>query len=173
MFFHGIGRGSLRRAEYGGVTRRQSSTKRALGGKDGPDIMKAFTRRCVWDESNFATYRILVLNLATEDVPDVIISLLWRPCKHGFYLFGHNIIVYYIGLQKVVQAKSGIAKFCLSVFAEVSATLRDGAIIHIGMGSDVVCSTKIGNVRALTRGTYNRTTSRFFYVLNWVLSRAK
>ena len=73
--------------------------------------MKAFTRRCVLDESNFATYRILVLNLATEDVPDVIISLLWRPCKHGFYLFGHNIIVYYIGLQKVVQAKSGIAKF--------------------------------------------------------------
>ena len=113
------------------------------------------------------------MNLATVDVPDVIISLLWRPCKHGFYLFGHNIIVYYIGLQKVVQAKSGIAKFCLSVFAEVSATLRDGAIIHIGMGSDVVCSTKIGNVRALTRGTYNRTTSRFFYVLNGVLSRTK
>ena len=61
----------------------------------------------------------------------------------------------------------------LSVFAEVSPTLCNGAIIHIGMGSDVVCSTKIGNVRASTRGTDNRTTSRFFYVLNGVLSRAK
>ena len=85
-------------------------TERELGGMCGPDIMKAFTRRCVWDESNLATYRILVLNLATVDVPGVIISLLWRPCKHGLYLFGHNIIVY-IGLPKVVQAKSRIAKF--------------------------------------------------------------
>ncbi len=42
-FFHGIWRGSLRRAEYGGVIIRQSSTKRALGGKSSPDIMKAFT----------------------------------------------------------------------------------------------------------------------------------
>ena len=132
--------------------------------------MKAFTRRCVWDESNFATYRILVLNLATVDVPDVIISLLWRPCKHGFYLFGHNIL--YRSPKSSTSQKRN-RQVCLSVFAEVSATLRDGAIIHIGMGSDVVCSTKIGNVRALTRGTYNRTTSRFFYVLNWVLPRAK
>ena len=42
-FFHGIWRGSLRRAEYGGVIIRQSSTKRALGGKSSSDIMKAFT----------------------------------------------------------------------------------------------------------------------------------
>ena len=84
--------------------------KAGIGWEDSPDIMKAFTRRCVWDESNLATYRILVLNLATVDVPGVIISLLWRPCKHGLYLFGHNIIVY-IGLPKVVQAKSRIAKF--------------------------------------------------------------
>ena len=47
------------------------------------------------------------------------------------------------------------------------------AIIHIGVGSDVVCSTKIGNARASTRGTDNRTISRSFYVLNGVLSRAK
>ena len=42
-FFHDIWRGSLRRAEYGGVIIRQSSTKRALGGNSSPDIMKAFT----------------------------------------------------------------------------------------------------------------------------------
>lgn len=27
----------------------QSNTKRAMGGKRSPDILKAFTRRCVWD----------------------------------------------------------------------------------------------------------------------------
>ena len=47
------------------------------------------------------------------------------------------------------------------------------AIIHIGVGSDVVCSTIIGNARASVCGTDNRTISRFFYVLNGVLSRAK
>ena len=35
-------------------------------------------------------------------------------------------------------------------------------ISHIGVGSDVVCSTGLGNARALTRGTDNRTVSRFF-----------
>lgn len=42
MFFRDGIQGSLRRAEYGGVI-MQSGTKRALGGKDSPDIMKAFT----------------------------------------------------------------------------------------------------------------------------------
>ena len=36
--------------------------------------------------------------------------------------------------------------------------------IHIGVGSDVVCSTAIGNARASIRGTDNRTISRFFFV---------
>ena len=87
------------------------------------------------------------MNVATVDVPGVIISLLRRPRKHGLYLFGRSIIVY-VGLLKE-------------------------AIIHIGVGSDVVCSIRLGNARALTRGTDNRTISRFFYVLNRVLSRAK
>lgn len=39
MFFRDGIQGSLRRAEYGGVI----MTKRALDGKDSPDIMKAFT----------------------------------------------------------------------------------------------------------------------------------
>ena len=43
MFFRDGIKGSLRRAEYGGVV----MTKRALGGKDSTDILKAFTWRCV------------------------------------------------------------------------------------------------------------------------------
>ena len=55
------------------------------------------------------------MNVATVDVPGVIISLLRRPCKQGLYPFGYIYIVY-IGLLLV-------------------------EIIHIGVGSDVVCST--------------------------------
>ena len=33
---------------------------------------------------------------------------------------------------------------------------------HIGVGSDVVCSTIIGNARASVRGIDNRTIPRFF-----------
>ena len=46
-------------------------------------------------------------------------------------------------------------------------------IIHIGVGSDVVCSTELGNARASIGGTDNRTISRFFYVYNRILSRMK
>ena len=35
------------------------------------------------------------------------------------------------------------------------------AAIHIGVGSDVVCSTKMGNARASTRGTVNRKFHAF------------
>ena len=35
-------------------------------------------------------------------------------------------------------------------------------IIHIGVGSDVVCSTKIGDARASMRGTDNETVHAFF-----------
>ena len=56
-------------------------------------IFKAFTNAL------FKTYRILqiqnpVLNLATVDVPGVIISTPWRPYKHELYLFGHNFCLY-------------------------------------------------------------------------------
>ena len=37
-----------------------------------------------------------------------------------------------------------------------------GTDFHIGVGSDVVCSTIIGNARASTRGMDNRTIPRFF-----------
>ena len=42
----------------------------------------------------------------------------------------------------------------------------NGNDFHIGVGSDVVCSTIIGNARASTRGMDNRTIPRFFYVNN-------
>ncbi len=35
--------------------------------------------------------------------------------------------------------------------------------IHIGVGSDVVCSTTMGNARASNRGTDNKTTHVFCY----------
>ena len=37
--------------------------------------------------------------------------------------------------------------------------------IHIGVGSDVVCSTAIGNARASIRGADNSDDSTSFYVL--------
>ena len=37
-------------------------------------------------------------------------------------------------------------------------------IIHIGVGSDVVCSTIIGNARASVCGTDNRRFHALFYV---------
>ena len=41
-------------------------------------------------------------------------------------------------------------------------TLDIGYYIHIGVGSNVVCSTTIGNARASIRGIDNRTIPRFF-----------
>lgn len=43
-------------------------------------------------------------------------------------------------------------------------------LYHIGVGSDVVCSTTIGNARASIRGIDNNRIPRFFYVLI-ILSR--
>lgn len=43
----------------------------------------------------------------------------------------------------------------------VSTCLFAGKIFHIGVGSDVVCSTLIGNDRASTRGTDNRRFHAF------------
>ena len=61
--------------------------KRAMGGKR----VKTYRRRLL--DALFKTYRILqiqnpVLNVATVDVPGVIISIPWRPCKHILCLLG-------------------------------------------------------------------------------------
>ena len=37
-----------------------------------------------------------------------------------------------------------------------------GGVYHIGVGSDVVCSTGLGSARASMCGTDNRTTHAFF-----------
>ena len=46
----------------------------------------------------------------------------------------------------------------------------NGNDFHIGVGSDVVCSTIIGNARASVRGIDNRTIPRFFVSINMVLN---
>ena len=95
------------------------------------DILKAFTLRCVWDASESCKhYDIIVLNLATVDAQGVIISFLRRPCKHVLCPLGRNEWFIMVSKWEVV--------------------------IHIGVGSDVVCSTTIGNARASMRGTDNR-----------------
>ena len=114
----------------------------ALGGKYSPDIMKAFTRRCVWDESKSSKFQNHVLNVATVDVLSVIIS-----CKHELSVSGGNIIVY-IGLQMV-------------------------AVIHIGVGSDVVCSTWLGSGRASVRGTKTGRSHAFLSLTEFCLEQSK
>ena len=46
-----------------------------------------------------------------------------------------------------------------------------GAYIHIGVGSNVVCSTTIGNARASIRGTDNRQFPRFFMLASIIENR--
>ena len=67
--------------------------------------------------------------------PGCDLSIPWRPCKHRLCPFGMHSNVLYRPLY--------------------------GTDFHIGVGSDVVCSTIIGNARASTRGMDNRTIPRF------------
>lgn len=78
-----------------------------------------------------------VLNLATVDAPGVIISIPLRPYRYGLYPYGRSVSCLYGSYG--------------------------GSISHIGVGSDVVCSTGLGNARALVRGTGNKKFPRFFY----------
>ena len=43
---------------------------------------------------NLANYDNPVLNVATVDVPGVITSILWRPCKQELYPYGSSACVY-------------------------------------------------------------------------------
>ena len=67
----------------------------------------------------------------------VIISLLWGISKHVFCL------------------AAGMVLIC------VMRSLPE-MVIHIGVGSDVVCSIELGNARASVRGTDNRRFHAFF-----------
>ena len=71
----------------------------------------------------------------TVDVPGVITSLLRRPVSTAC-IFSGTMIVYYGLLMEM--------------------------IIHIGVGSDVVCSTIIGNARASEGGIDNRRFHALF-----------
>lgn len=79
---------------------------------------------------------IIVSNVATVDVPGVMYLTRGDLVSMDCTLLGAKRIVY-IGLLTVAN-------------------------IHIGVGSDVVCSTIIGNARASVCGMDNRTISRFF-----------
>ena len=98
----------------------------------------AFTRRCVWDESNLAKFTIIVLNVATVDAPGVIISIPWRPCMHGVYLFECSRMYY-------------IRSLCGNGF-------------HIGVGSSLSVRQRWAMLEAWVRGTDRLKVSRFFFL---------
>ena len=86
---------------------------------------------------NLANSTIIVLNIDDGRCPGCDYITPVRPCWHELYLFGYND--------------------CLS-------WSPNGKIIHIGVGSDVVCSTIIGNARASEGGIDNRRFHALFYV---------
>lgn len=59
-----------------------------------------------------------------------------------------------------IHARKGVE--CVLYLVDKNALVFFGYVIHIGVGSDVVCSTTIGNARASIRGMDNRTIPRFF-----------
>ena len=50
----------------------------------------------------------------------------------------------------------------IRVACNIGLHILRSIMIHIGVGSDVVCSTTMGNARASESGTDNRTIPRFF-----------
>ena len=76
---------------------------------------------------NLANYGVVVWNIATVDAQGVII----RP------------MVYRISTSRICKGTIGVC-------CRYAKGLR--CIYHIGVGSDVVCSTTIGNARASVRG---------------------
>ena len=121
---------------------RLSHTKRALGGKESQDIMEGVYFDALFETiRNLANLRIKVLNIATVDARGVIyITAFGVSCQPELYRSGTRGFYTYI----IRCAKTG------------------AVYIHIGVGSDVVCSTLMGSARASDRGTDNRTDSRFF-----------
>lgn len=87
----------------------------------------------LWNLANSLV--IIVLNIDDGRCPGCDCIAPVETCKHGLYLFGRND--------------------CLS-------WSPNGMIIHIGVGSDVVCSTIIGNARASEGGIDNRRFHAFF-----------
>ena len=76
----------------------------------------------------------------------------FETCRNSRKLF-HNI--------KVLNVATVDA---LGVIISIRGVSFHGKDYHIGVGSNVVCSTKIGNARASMCGMGNRTIPRFFCV---------
>ena len=129
---------------------RLNHTKRALGGKrESRHIEGVYFDALFETHRNLANLRIKVLNLATVDARGVI-----------------YITAFGVSCQPELPARTISVRAQRVSIPIYSRYAKAGAIyIHIGVGSDVVCSTTIGSARASMRGTDNRTDSRFFYAL--------
>lgn len=58
-------------------------------------------------------------------------------------------------------------------YHRVGSITKGEVYIHIGVGSNVVCSTTMGNARASESGIDNRTIPRFFCALMKVIVNLK
>lgn len=127
--------GNLRRAECWQSRIMTKPTKRALGGNCSLDILGVCSTLCLRrvESCKFKKSSLKRGNGRCSGCDNITPEeAFW-----AYLCIQRCAIVVLIGLQ----------------MAEIS---------HIGVGSDVVCSTGLGNARALTRGTDNRTVSRFF-----------
>ena len=99
-------------------------------GKEARHNEGVYLTLCLRHTEIFQTISIKVLNLAAVDAPGVIIS------------------------TRVVSMQATIVPFRVRcVFAY---TFHADSVFHIGVGSDVVCSTLIGSGRASVCGIDNR-----------------
>ena len=124
-------------------------TKRALGGKrESRHIEGVYFDALFETHRNLANLRYCSLELSNGRCPGCdLYHSLWRI----------------LPARTIPVRAQG---FLYLLFYYNSRCAKAGAIyIHIGVGSDVVCSTTIGSARASMRGTDNRTDSRFFYAL--------
>ena len=92
-----------------------------------PDIWKAFTRRFVLDELKSRKLQYCSLEHSNGRCPGCDYTTIGVSYKHWSYSYKYERCA--IDMLKALKS-----------------------IYHIGVGSDVVCSTAIGNARASVRG---------------------
>ena len=88
-----------------------------------------------------------------------------RRLLDALFATNRNLANYKIAVESI--ATVDVRGMCLyaSPFSQTALGLLSvlkGGYIHIGVGSDVVCSTAIGNARASIRGTDNSEGSTSF-----------
>ena len=125
---------------------RLNHTKRALGGKrESRHIEGVYFDALFETHRNLANLRYCSLELSNGRCPGCdLYHSLWRI----------------LPARTISVRAQGVSIPIYSRYAKAGTIY-----IHIGVGSDVVCSTTIGSARASMRGTDNRTDSRFFYAL--------